>query len=216
MQINNAAIAKQLGYSKEEMIAKFGQPGAKTLTEIDNSLGLINSEVNNFWETSQNESSYQSLSNLSLGDIIEKSISGKDHEAIAKQLGYSKEEMIENFGNPGDKTPAEIGSILGLNDSEITNIFGFPQNDDITTDLAVDPILESDMVDSVTKTKDDRYKEVADALGYDELSVSAIMKAVENGVSGTPDEIVPKIGYDLGLPQTFVSIILSYLNYGQI
>ena len=216
MQIDNAAIARQLGYSREEMIAKFGQPGAKTPTEIGNTLGLKNSEVNTIFGTPQNTSSSSSLSSLSLGDIIEDSVKDKDHAAIAKQLGYTKEEMIEKFGNPGDKTPSEIGSLLGLSDSEVTNIFGTPKTSDSSTDTTTTSSDDNDEVDSFTRTKDDKYKEVADALGYDELSVSAVMKAIENGVSGTPDEIVPKLAYDLGLPQTFVSNVLSYLNNGQI
>ena len=155
-----------------------------------------------------------------------------DNAAIARQLGYSKEEMIAKFGNPGEKTPTEIGNILGLDNATVTSIFGTPQTEDTSSSFAgldLNSVLNTsdddtssnaasnnDATDSFTKTQDDKYEEVAQALGYDTLSVSAVMKAIANGVSGKPEEIVPKLAYDLGLPQTFVSNVLRYLNNGQI
>jgi len=67
------------------------------------------------------------------------------------------------------------------------------------------------------KTKDDYYKTVADKCGLDRLTVSAIAKAVADGsATGKPEEVVPKLAYDLGLPQSTVSKVLKYLNNGTI
>ncbi len=138
-----------------------------------------------------------------------------DNAAIARQLGYSREEMIAKFGNPGEKTPAEIGNILGLDNSTITNIFG--TFDKTEVDSSSNDNSKKEEVDSFIKTQDDKYEEVANALGYDALSVSAVMKYLENGnVTGAPENVVPQVAKDLGLPETFVSNVLSYLNNGQI
>ena len=207
MQIDNAALARQLGYSKEQMIEKFGNPGEKSPQQIANTLGLDNSTMTSIFGTPQNTDT-TNFSNVSIGGIIDSSFSGIDNDAIAQQVGYSKDEMIEKFGNPGEKSPQEIGNTLGLDYSEISRIFG--------EDLASVTTQKTETVDSFTKTQDDKYKQVADALGYDELSVSAVMKAIAGGTNGNPEEIVPQLAYDLGLPQTFVSNVLSYLNKGQI
>ena len=67
------------------------------------------------------------------------------------------------------------------------------------------------------KTKDDYYKTIADACGIDELTASAIAKAVADGsATGRPEEVVPKLAYDLGLPEDTVAKVLKYLNNGSI
>ncbi len=215
MPIDNAAIARQLGYSREEMIAKFGNPGEKTPAEIGNMLGLDSSTVTSIFGTPQNADSSTDYSGWGINDIIDDSVANIDHAAIAQQLGYSKEEMIAKFGNPGEKTPAEIGNILGLDNSTITNIFG--TFDKTEVDSSSNDNSKKEEVDSFIKTQDDKYEEVANALGYDALSVSAVMKYLENGnVTGAPENVVPQVAKDLGLPETFVSNVLSYLNNGQI
>lgn len=192
--IDNAALARQLGYSKEQMKAKFGDPGTKTPTEIGNTLGLDNATITSIFGTSQGSSSSSDFSNISVGDIVSGNI---DNDALATQLGYSKEEMEAKFGKPGEKTPEEIADSLGLNNEEMLNIFGDYQS----TDSSSDGTATND-VDSFTKAQDDKYKEVANAVGLDELTVSAIMKAAENGYDV----------YDLGIPKSAVTTVMSYLG----
>ncbi len=144
-----------------------------------------------------------------------------DNAAIARQLGYSKEEMIAKFGNPGEKTPDEICATLGLSNEKRDEIFGtkpVDEGDSFESSSSKTTNNDDDNdVDNNQKTKDNKYKEVADALGYDELSVSAVMKYIENGdVTGNPENVVPQVAKDLGLPQTFVSNVLAYLNDGNI
>ncbi len=212
--IDNAALARQLGYSKEQMKAKFGDPGSKTPTEIGNTLGLSSSKIAEIFGTQQSSGSSSDFSNYSVGDFVSGNV---DNDALAKQLGYSKEEMEAKFGKPGEKTPEEIADALGLSNDEMLNIFGdYTSTDSADSSDDSSDSSSSDDVDSFIRTQDDKYKAVANALGYDELSVSAVMKAIENGVSGRPEEIVPQLASALGLPQTFVSNVLSYLNNGTI
>lgn len=142
-----------------------------------------------------------------------------DNAAIAKQLGFSREEMIARFGEPGTKTPQEIGNSLGLSSDKILEIFGTEQTDNTNTDTnsANTNNNNNNNTDTFQSAKDDKYEEVANALGYDSLSVSAVMKYVESGnVNGAPETVVPQVASDLGLPQSFVSNVLAYLNNGQI
>ena len=121
--MDNAAIAKQLGYSKEEMIAKFGNPGEKSPTEIGNALGLDSSTITSIFGTPQVSESSSDFSNVSVGNLVAENI---DNDALATQLGYSKEEMEAKFGKPGETDPKDIAAQLGLSDEEAANIFGEP------------------------------------------------------------------------------------------
>ena len=86
-----------------------------------------------------------------------------------------------------------------------------------TTTTATTTTSSSTSTSNTQKTKDDYYKTIADACGIDNLTASAIAKAVADGsVSGRPEEVVPKLAYDLGLPQETVSKVLKYLNNGSI
>ena len=144
-----------------------------------------------------------------------------DNAAIAQQLGLSREEMIARFGEPGTKTPEEIGSALGMDHNAIVAVFGervsSNSGDTFVSSSSNNATETSDNTYNAQKTQDDKYEEVANALGYDALSVSAVMKAVENGqASGNPENVVPQLANALGLPQTFVSNVLAYLNNGSI
>ena len=141
-----------------------------------------------------------------------------DNAAIARQLGYSKEEMIAKFGKPGEKSPDEICATLGLSNDKRDEIFGSkPVGDSFESSSPSNNTDNDDDVDNTQKTKDDKYEKVANALGYDSLSVSAVMKYIENGnVTGKPEEVVPQVAKDIGLPQTFVSNVLKYLNNDSI
>lgn len=152
----------------------------------------------------------KSISDVSVGGIV----SGKDNDTIASALGYSKDEMEAMFGKPGETDPKDIAAKLGLSDAEITNIFG---EDALEETEKTDDASKDDAADDTTTAQDNKYKEVADALGYDELTVSAIMKYIENGnVNAAPEKVVPEVAKALGIQQNVVSDVLKYLNNGEI
>ena len=204
MNIDNAAIAQQLGYSREQMISKFGEPGQKSPNEICSSLGLDDNARNTIFKSAKDESSYTDYSKLSTSDLLE-CYGNKDNDAIAQALGYSKEEMEAKFGKPGEKSPEEIGSILGLATSFISNIFGKKDSSESTNTKKNETSTKNN---NNKKTSNDTYQKVAGATGYDALTVSAIMKAVKSGNNYDSKQLA----FTLGLPEKAVSDVLNYLN----
>ena len=206
-RIDHGAIAQQLGYSKDEMIAKFGNPGAKSPTEIGNSLGLNNSTVTNIFGTQTNSVSASDFSDVSVGSLVSAS---KNDDDIASALGYTKEEMEAMFGKPGETDPKDIASKLGLSDEETTNIFG----NYTLEEEEVENEEETEETESTGNTSaDDKYQDVANALGYDAKTVSAIMKYVENGnVNDNPEKVIPAISRELQIPEEVVANVLNYIS----
>ena len=162
---------------------------------------------------------------------------------FAKSLGYTREEMIAKYGVPGTKTPEEIAKAEGFSIEQTQSIFATQQSeendtssfgnysitniidnsddeaDDTTATTLSNAASETSLSNETTETDnpEDKYKQVAEATGYDVLTVSAVMKAAATGnYNGAPENVVSQMAYDLGLPESAVAEILRYLNNGQI
>ena len=102
------------------------------------------------------------------------------------------------------------GNPEGYEGADSNTVNPFASSDSDSDDTSYDST--SDSVDSYTKTEDDKYKEISDATGIDKEKVSAIGKALASQrYSGTKDEVISAIANDLGLSESIVETVASYL-----
>lgn len=143
-----------------------------------------------------------------------------DPEAIRIQLGLSREEMIARFGNPGEKTPEEIGSALGLDHDTIVKIFG----EKVSSDSGDEFITSNTSTEEANKTDgqvsaDDQIKAVADALGFSPETVEKVMSAIADGtaIAGMDHKTaVETLASQLGIDKYYVGMVLEYLDENKV
>ena len=141
-------------------------------------------------------------------------INGFDHGAIAQQLGLSKEEMIARFGEPGTKTPEEIGSALGMDHNAIVAAFGEKNSTD-SGDSFVSSSADSDTtdsgelttgntgVDAATRAKDDEIKNKYDNsnVEIDARTYARILEWLADGTkTGGLNAVAQQCASELDIP----------------
>ena len=226
---DNAIAANRLNLTREQMIAKYGEPGTTPIEQIasENNFSvwdLVGSDSeNDLNENTENQFAENSLSSILeplknivefLMGLIEKMNVGTNEdeteaadEDTITDAAYTEATFV-NFEN-------STGEII--EDAKEINSYKSTSSKKKTTSKKTSDSSNKDNVDDKTKKQDDKIKEIADEAGYDKKTVSAIAKAAATGeYGGAPEEVVPKMAYDLGLPESAVADILKYLNNGSI
>ena len=141
-----------------------------------------------------------------------------DNDAIARQLGLSREEMKARFGNPGETSPEEIGKALGMDHDKIVEVFGERVSGNSGDSFSLSTPPGNDTGGTPTDEQvaaDDKIKDVADKLGFDVRLTEKIMSALADGsaVAGMDHQTaVETLANQLGIDKYYVGMVLEYLD----
>ncbi len=244
MQIRNDFLANRLNLTREQMIAKYGEQGQTPIEQIANENNISvwdlvgdTFEKSNAGENTENENTENTLASILeplkkilelLMGLFEKINNEKPEDKKADDTKTDDTKVSDRNAEYSDSSN-NSAVMEGINLFTGTEVNIFEDTAVNTGKLAekktstkkstkkTSSSSKKDNVDSKTKKQDNKIKEVAEETGYDKKTVSAVVKAAATGnYTGAPESVVPKMAYDLGLPEAAVADILKHLNNGSI